>query len=214
MDRNYIDRYLVIDRYLAGDLAESEVTNFEERLVWDKELIEEIDLAVTLRDGLRASAKETSPDEITAVSPLRRAAASTRLAIAASFAVGALATSVFFNQPAIMAPDNTAPTSVVPLDLLRGNAEQEIAVTPTAMIVLMVAADGDHASYRVAVRKRDNSDIIWTQDGLMPGFTESLAVGVQGALLPPGSYILSVYGSADDTHTLIRDIPFKTVLSE
>ena len=64
------------------------------------------------------------------------------------------------------------------------------------------------------MRKRDDSDIIWTQDGLIPGYTESLAVGVQGTLLPPGSYILSVYGAAEGSSTLIREIPFKTVLSE
>ena len=214
MDRNYIDRYLVIDRYLAGDLAESEVTDFEERLVWDKELIEELDLAATLRDGLRASAEQTPAGATPTLSPMRRAMASTRLAIAASFAVGALATSVFFNQPAIMVSDNNASTSVVPLDLLRGSAEQEIAVSPAAMIVLMVAADGDRASYRVSVRQRESSDIIWVQDGLKPGYTESLAVGVQGALLPPGSYILSVYSSDDDSHVLLRDIPFKTVLPD
>jgi hypothetical protein len=214
MDRNYIDRYLVIDRYLAGDLAESEATDFEERIVWDKELIEELDLAVKLRDGLRASAKETSSGEVSTESPPHRAVAPTRLAIAASFAVGVLGASLFFNQQAIMGTGNNIPTSVVPLDLLRGNAEQEIAINPGATIVLMVAADGGQANYRVAVRKRDSSEIIWVQSGLSPGYTESLAVGIRGDLLPPGNYTLSVYAVVDDPPTLVRDIPFQTVLAK
>jgi hypothetical protein len=214
MDRNYIDRYLVIDRYLAGDLVESEATDFEERIVWDKELIEELDLAVKLRDGLRASAEEASLGKITAASPPRRAATFTRMAIAASFAVGALTTSLFFSQQTIMVADNNIPTSVVSLNLLRGNAEQQIAIKPGAMIVLMVAADEGHSGYRVAVSKRDDPEIIWAQSGFTPGYTESLAVGINGGLLRPGNYVLIVYAVVDDADTLIRDIPFRAVLSE
>ena len=55
MDRKYIDMHLVIDRYLQESLAEGEKADFEERLVWDQELIDELDLAERLREGLRMS---------------------------------------------------------------------------------------------------------------------------------------------------------------
>jgi anti-sigma factor RsiW len=214
MNKDYIDRYLVIDRYLAGDLAESEETEFEERLVWDKALIEEVDLASQLRDGLRVSAAETEADAPATASLPRWAKTFPRLAIAASFAVGALTASLLFNQPAVMVAGNSVPTSVVALDMLRGNAEQEIAIDPDAMIVLMVAAGREHASYSVAISKANDPDVIWAQSGLTPGYTESLAVGINGRLLPSGSYVLSVYTGADDARELISTIPFRAVFPD
>ena len=56
--------------------------------------------------------------------------------------------------------------------------------------------------------------VIWAQSGLTPGYTESLAVGINGGLLRPGNYVLSVYAVVDDADTLIRVIPFRAVLSE
>lgn len=213
MNKQYIDRYLVIDRYLAGDLAENEVVNFEERLVWDQELIEELDLAESLRDGLRATRDETSSKHTATVASSRSVAMSSRLAIAASFAVGMLMTSVFFNQTTSIVSDSNIPTAVIPLDLLRGSNEQEIVVSPDGMMVLMVAAKGGGASYRVVISNRDGAEIIWAQNGLTPGYTDSLAIGLHSALLLPGNYILSVYDSADDTASPIREIPFQTVLA-
>ena len=53
MDENHIKRHLVVDRYLQGTLSKGEAAEFEERLVWDRELIDELDLAERLRAGLR-----------------------------------------------------------------------------------------------------------------------------------------------------------------
>jgi len=40
MEQKYIGRHLVVDRYLQGTLSVGEVAEFEERLVWDHELID------------------------------------------------------------------------------------------------------------------------------------------------------------------------------
>ncbi len=58
MDRNYMNLHLVVDRYLQGTLQDDEKTEFEERLLWDEELMDELDLAERLREGLRASAEQ------------------------------------------------------------------------------------------------------------------------------------------------------------
>ena len=55
MDRNYIETHLLADRYLQGALTESEQAEFEERLTWDQELIDELDIAEHLREGLKQS---------------------------------------------------------------------------------------------------------------------------------------------------------------
>lgn len=53
MDRKYIDTHLLTDRYLLGTLAEGELAEFEERLVWDQELMDEVELAEKLRYATR-----------------------------------------------------------------------------------------------------------------------------------------------------------------
>ena len=62
MDSNYIEQHLLIDRYLQGTLKEGENDAFEERMVWDKDLVDEVDLARQLREGLRAAA--TAPERV------------------------------------------------------------------------------------------------------------------------------------------------------
>ena len=56
MDRNYINQHLLVDRYLNNSLDQAELDAFEERLVWDRELIDEVELAERLRDGLKRAA--------------------------------------------------------------------------------------------------------------------------------------------------------------
>ena len=214
MDRKYIDSYLVVDRYLAGDLTETETADFEDRLVWDKELVEEIDLVEKLRDGLRASAEATqqsAPQQSVAVSTGFGAG---RLALAASFAAGALATSLFFNQTATMVADSGVPTQVVALELLRSNTVQQVVVTPGEMTVLMVSVDDERSSYDVELSERGDSEVIWSQSGLTPGYTASLAIGMDSALLPPGNYMLSVYAQVEGEQTLIQEVPFEAILAE
>jgi len=52
MDKQYIRTHLVVDRYLQGALSAREVAEFEERLTWDEELLDELDLAEHLRGAV------------------------------------------------------------------------------------------------------------------------------------------------------------------
>ena len=202
------------DRYVAGDLTKSESDDFEDRLVWDKELVEEVDIAARLREGLRAMAED--PGEANVPDPVPRAGffASGRLALAASFAAGALATSLIFNQMATTIPDGKVPTQVVALELLRGNTGQEIAVGSDGMTVLMVSTDGSQTSYDVELMDAAGTNPIWKQSGLVPGYTTSLAVGIDNRLIQPGQYALRIFADVDGERRRVREIPFHTVASE
>ena len=59
MEIDYIKSHMVIERYVQGKLTDDEDAEFEERLVWDQELQDEVELAETLRSWLHASAKES-----------------------------------------------------------------------------------------------------------------------------------------------------------
>ena len=208
MDRNYIDRYLVVDRFLSGDLTDSEVADFEERLVWDRELIDEVDLAASLREGMRASA-DAAASAAPAPQPGRPPVFG-RMAIAASFAAGILATSLFFNQALIPVSTDLASTQVVPLELLRSTDMQQIAVDPNGVTVLMVAVGDVSGEFAVELFSEGDSRAIWSQSGLTVGYLASLAVGVPGELLQPDNYVLRVYADA----AMVQEIPFKTVFKE
>jgi len=213
MDRDYIDRHLLVDRYLAGFVSDDELAEFEERLVWDEELIDELDLAERLREGMRAAAAErrysTTP-ETGFVPRLRLVFSSPGYAAAASFLIGiALSVLVLMNQSGTPVPDEMH-YSVNELQVFRGAGGPVIATMPDAISVLTFEVDRSFENYRVTVQAEGSPEPLWQQGGLVPDRDGMLAVGVPGNLLPPGPYLLTVYGVNDGQIVLDRHIPFAT----
>jgi hypothetical protein len=227
MDRKYIDMHLLIDRYLQGSLAEGEEAEFEERLVWDQELIDELDLAERLREGLRASVAD---DKYTAshgnrgiVARLSGLWSVPQYAAAASFLLAVTLTAGVLLNP--FGPDGDfggnqpTPTEIVPLLAVRGNTTQTIVVNENAWTVLLVDVTGNYDSYRVTVRKGESGgEPFWMQDALMPTYPDALAVGMPGNALVAGRYVLSLEGVRDagageKTYEHIQDIAFITALA-
>jgi hypothetical protein len=220
MDKGYINRHLVIDRYLQGKLMGDEEAEFEERLVWDRELIDEVDLAASLRAGLRSSGADsayvTREGERLAWR-LKSMVSMPRYAAAASFVMGVLLTSMLMNNKEIVvdgAAYSASPTTVVPLLVLRGSNLQTIQVQPDGMTVLMVDVPLTYPSYRVSVRREDAAEPFWTQDGLVPGYLQQLAVGVPGSALSPATYFLTIEGVGEETNVFLQEITFETVATE
>jgi len=222
MNKKYMEMHLAVDRYLRGGLSGSEVAEFEERLTWDQELLDELEIAERLRDGLREEAAE--PRE--AVSSLRTRIAEwlsnlyyvPQTAAALSFALAVALTAGFLLGPlgAGRIPDGfqATRTEIVPLVAVRGAAAQSVEFDASSQLVLLVDVTGSHDAYRVSVRAdRPGASAIWMQDDMRPTHLESLAVGMPGHLLGAGPYVLSVEGvstSGDGgkVYEYIQDIPF------
>lgn len=228
MDRKYMDMHLVIDRYLQGSLEEGALAEFEERLVWDHELIDELDLAERLREGLRESVAD---EKYTAghgnrgiVARLSGLWSVPQYAAAASFLLAVTLTTAVLLNP--LGPDSdfggnqVAPTEIVPLLVVRSATAQTIVVNENAWTVLLVDVAGNYDSYRVAVRKDESGEEpFWTQDALMPTYPDALAVGMPGSALAAGRYVLSVEGvrdsgTGDKTYEHIQDIAFIAALAD
>jgi hypothetical protein len=224
MDRNYIEQHLLVDRYVQGRLEASEQDAFEERLVWDQSLIEDVQLAEHLRDGLKeVSATQADVadapgfDLVAAVAGLF---AVPQFAAAASFLLAVTLTIGVLTSPFVdLGSQSGTPalqTEVVPLFTTRSEDALEIAVDPDTWTVLLVDVIGDYATYRVTVRKDDpGAEPIWMQDGLLPTYPESLAVGMPGSALAAGRYVLTVEGAVtsnagDNLYERVQDIPFVT----
>jgi hypothetical protein len=223
MDRNYIDMHLLTDRYLQGTLAESEQAEFEERLVWDQALIDEVDLAEGLRNGLQESFADNrhtaSPDNVSILGRLTNLLAVPQYAAAASFLLAVTLTAGVLLKPLGSGDDNQAipliQTEILPLFAVRGGTAPTIAFNDESWTVLLVDVTGTHTAYRVTVRKDEpNAEPVWIQDGMLPTYPESLAIGMPGDLLADGDYVLSIEGvresdTGQKTYEHVQDIPFQ-----
>jgi hypothetical protein len=224
MDRNYIEQHLLVDRYVQGSLEGSELDEFEERLVWDESLIDEVQLAEHLRDALRAASVARSGVDrapgFDLVAMVSGFLAVPRFAAAASFLLAVILTVGVLMSPLMYLRDQAGTsahqTDIVPLFTTRSGDVMEVAVDPDHWTVLLVDVTGDYPAYRVTVRRDDpGADPIWMQDDLTPTYPESLAVGMPGSVLAAGRYVLTIEGAvpADTggaTYTLVQEIPFQS----
>ena len=125
MDSNYLNMHLTVDRYLRDALTDVEKAAFEERLLWDNELIDEVDLAERLREGLQAAAKEPDgePARPSLLDWLSSLFMVPQYAAAASFLLAAVLTTAVFVSP--IGSDGssndayTAQTEIIPLLVTR-----------------------------------------------------------------------------------------------
>ena len=227
MDKKYI-LDLVVDRYLQGTLSEGEVAEFEERLTWDQELIDELDLAERFRDGLREATGEDSctvtADRAGIGGWLSNLFSVPQYAAAASFALAVTLTAGVLLNPfgAGRSTDGfqATPTEIVPLVVVRGAPATPVVFSAGTQLVLLVDVTGSHASYRVTIRAdQPGASPFWTQDDMLPTYLESLAVSMPGDLLEAGPYLLTIEGAStpDDGEKIyehIQDISFESAPAE
>lgn len=209
---------LAVDRYVRGSLSEAETASFEERMVWDRNLLDAVDLGDRLRDGMHAVFTQGGAAPGDGRAPFDRIAAwleKPRYAAAASFllAVG-LAALARTTGPA---PDREPvlqdglPTEIVALFATRSDEAIEVSVSTDSWTVLLADAPYGYDRFRAAVRRRDDAaKTVWSRADLRPTYPESLAVGMPGRLLPGGRYVLTLDGVAPgaDGYERIQEIAF------
>ena len=218
MEIDYIKAHMVIERYVQGKLGDDEEAAFEERLAWDMEMQEEVELAETMRSWLQASAKERKysiPDQKRSRGWAQRLLLQPGYAAAASFVLGILITfSAMQNLSGNteFGRDSSAPSVVLPLVVTRSasNDPQEIPVSPGAVTLLLVDVPYLDRQYSVTVRDSGN-EVVWQQGGLTAGYLDAVAVGVPGGAVPPGDYMLFIESIGAD---FSQEIPFRSVDQE
>lgn len=216
MDSNYIKMHLVVDRYLQGLLREDERSEFEERLIWDEQLMDELDLAERLREGLRESARQ--PAAGTASSGMFDRFSSLlhvpQYAAAASFVLAVTITSSLLLSVESTRDIGTGQTDIIPLISTRGENVQTIQINPQGWAVLLIDDPGSHDAYRITISAENAGyEPIWTSDGLTATYPEALAVALPGRLLDAGNYVATLESSVDDDlgnreHQQIQSIRF------
>lgn len=205
MDKNYMDLHLLTDRYVFGKLSQEEEAEFEERLIWENDLADELDLAMQLKDGLRASVADISNLDANTGSglfarlnmyfevPVYAAAASFLFAVV-------LTTGVALNLPGSGGeyPEGASTrTQFIAMPLIRGDGADLADVDKDAWAVLVIELDQNQpfSLYRASVKGvGSKTGVLWMQDDIQPTYLNTLAIGMPGGVLPVGEYIVNVEG--------------------
>lgn len=194
----------LIERYLQGRLSAAEEQAFEEAYLADPALLQEVQLAERLREGLKDASSE-QPVSPPAKRTWLDAVGSPRYGIAASVvAAAALATCVLLYSEirGPQAPTAAAASGVrlLPLVTVRGGGDANVIPAQTGdewTVLMLDAGFTDYDEYRaVLVRRADSGEReIVRVDGLKPTYEGYVALGVPSRLLDPGDYEVRLQGA-------------------
>ena len=206
MDRQYIREHQVIERYLSGTLTADEEQGFEEAYLGDGELLDQLQAAERLRDGIKeldsagGLGRSRPRWQQTLASPRYAMAATVLLAVSLGFS------SVLYNENQVLRGGGSQTpmiTRFVALESVRGGNVTEIsAPAQDELTVLMIDAGVvAHDTYRAAITRRDGeqSEQIWSRADLTPELNgTTIAISLQGRMLRPGTYEAKLDGRMND----------------
>jgi hypothetical protein len=219
MDEDRINDNLLIERYLQGKLSEEEGADFEERFLSSDDLLDELEAAERLQQGLndlatlekaQAPSKDGLPGKL--VSGINSMFQSPRYAMAASFfLVVSLGFSGFLVQQNVRLSENgpglAVPVEIVPLVSVRGTTSGEPINTlqlgdAAQQFVLMLDPGFEaYAHIRATVFRLDPTREpvqLWQVDNMRPGFEDMLALSLPGSVLESGDYEVRLEGWQDE----------------
>jgi hypothetical protein len=214
MEMKHIEKGLLIERYLRGDLSTEEEAAFEEVLLESPELLDQLEAAERLQGGLRdLNAVESATESVARGGAAAALFASPRFAMAASFlmAVSVLFAASMYRQnqslEAELATSASAPTLVQALYTVRSAPDHDPVnvVTPLqgGQVVLLVDPGFEtYDAYRGTLFRMsdgDRAEPVHRLEGLQPGYEEMLALGLPARLLSPGRYEIHIEGRVGDS---------------
>ncbi len=225
MDRQYVIDHSVVDRYLAGKLADDELTAFEEHCLWCQETLDDLELTDKFRQGLADAA--TADDRFSGdliedqprsfqlpqfmQTPVYAAAATALLAV--SVTTSAV---LFLNQDT--STDGLASMQVYQLETLRSGSSDpantvHIGESVESVVLIVYPEFGAYEHYRASVLPIDAEIVVWQDDDISVG-TDTLALVLPTELLQPGDYRVRVEGlMSSDEPALLSENSFRVVTS-
>lgn len=206
MNRQYIHDHQVIERYLRGALTPDEEQAFEEAYLGDPEILDELQAAERLREGVkeldaagRLKRPRSRPRWLQAfVSPQYAAAASVLLAVSV-----VLSTTLYRENQSLRGQSvsmNSLARVVVLENVRGGNAGAIAAGEEDELISLSLDAGlAEYDTYRAVLTRRDGDELetIWSRADVQP-VDGWIPIGLPGRVLRPGSYEARVEGRRAD----------------
>jgi putative zinc finger protein len=219
MEHAYINEQSLIDRYVRGTLPVHERAAFEEHFLECQDCLDQLEIAQSLRTGIRIAAADqgVAPASVPSAAPrewVRKVIAwRWAAAIATACFVLALAQAMVFyrqvqhsksEQLALMREVDQAksaferapqtPPAVYVLDQSRGGEPVRTVETPRSpqWIVFTITIDTTQSSAYGATLVAAGGKLIWRSDNIRPASSDAIGFSVPSSLLEPGEYTLSL----------------------
>jgi hypothetical protein len=233
MDRNYIDNRHVLARYLADQLSEEELREFEEHMIAHPEIVRDLEAAARLKVGLR---KLNSTGELTTLLKPRPWFRDTRyFALAASITVVALGVTLWLGRSTFEAPrlvsslNSLADRSGKPLKIAntyailrtRGSSyDAEIELLPTQQAIelrVLPEVEAHPARYRVAIARIADDDSLTSVGAvgdLSPADDGFVVLYFDSSRFSRGRYRLTIGGDSNtDAANAVSTFKIKLIQS-
>jgi hypothetical protein len=198
MDRQYIRDHDVIERYLSRSLTSEEEQEFEEAYLGDAAIMDELEAAERLRDGIKELDGAGRLERLRPRPQWRRLLASPQYAAAASvlLAVSLGFSTALYRENRDLREGGLSPTSTitrfVALDSVRGGNTATIREPDEDewTVLLLDAGPTEYDVYRAVLVRQvgERSEEIWSRADLAPELDGTILIGVPGRVLRPGNY--------------------------
>jgi len=208
MNTKYTSENMLIERYLKGKLSDEEAAAFEEQFLSSDELLDELEAAELLGQGLHdLSALESARTTVKPTSSVVSLFQSPRYAMVASFMllVSLSVSSILLRQNdrlSDLGSDWTVPTEIIPLVSVRGVTGSDLNTlslgdAPRQFVMMLDPGYEPYSHYRATVYKLDpagESAMLLQVDKMSPGYEDMLALGVPSSILNPGNFEIQLEG--------------------
>jgi len=198
MDRQYIRDNEVIERYLSGALTADEEQAFEEAYLGDPELLDQVQAAERLREGIKELDGAGRLGRVRSPARWRQWLAAPQYAVAASvlLAVSLGFSTMLYRENITLRQSDLAQVSVsarlIPLEAVRGGNPVILSAPASDVATLLQLNAGLDAydTYRgVLTRIGAGSETIWRRADLAASSDGTVLIGpISARALRPGTY--------------------------
>ena len=211
MDKKYIIENLLIERYLEDTLSSEEREAFEEQFLSSAELLDELEAAERLGQGLHdvtalenAHVAKKAPKTVSLLqSPYYAVAASFLLLISLGVSSSLLQKNATLSE---MDSGWAVPSEIIPLVSVRGVAGSELNTlslgdAPKRFVMMLDPGFEPYSHYRATVYRLDPAEepaVLWQVDRMLPGYEDMLALGMPSSVLSPGDFEIQLEGWQDE----------------
>ena len=217
MDEEQMKNSQLIEQYLQGGLSPEEQAAFEEEFLSSQQLLDELEAAEKLQQGLQdlaaldqARPPEKQPPWIMSMfhSPQYAMAASFLLVVSLGVSGVLLQGDGRTSGPDLM--NSAMHTQIIPLISVRGTSNDQpintlqIGGDKQYFVLMLDPGFSAHSHYRTSVYRmgpENASTRIWQVDEMSPGYEDMLALNLPSSILEPGTFEVRIEGWRDEWPT-------------
>lgn len=196
MDRAYIDKHLIVDRYLMDQLTDEQKQDFEMTFLDDPELLDELEMVAAMRGGLEIAGgrlREGADSRQSSGKWQVGWASGTVFGIVAFVAVG----SAFFTYSSLQQRPSmdiaALPSADVWLEPLRNGSDRMIEISTVPVPLRIDIGPEPRSTYEVVIEGGRES---FSAEGLRPDQEDSLRILLPA--LPTGTYTIRLVATSED----------------